>query len=65
MNGFDSRTLAKRCYGTGYLECSCMGDGCCCDFHGSAECFGCPDCEWDDEEREEYRNLQEEVYGDA
>lgn len=45
----DSSGLDLRCHGTGTLDCRCMGDGCCCGFHGSTECLGCPDCEWDDD----------------
>lgn len=42
--------LARRCYGTGYRACNCMGDDCCCGFHGSAECYGCADCEGGEED---------------
>jgi hypothetical protein len=43
------------------LICRCMGDGCCCGFHGYAECYGCPDCEWDDNDPDAYTwDLDEE-----
>jgi hypothetical protein len=45
----DPSGLAKRCHGSGMLICRCMGDGCCCGFHGEAECFGCVDCEDEDD----------------
>ena len=63
MNRPSAKTLSLRCHGSGYLICRCMGDGCCCDFHGSVECPGCTDCEWTDEELEEYWLAQEEIYG--
>lgn len=46
--------LDARCRGTGFLRCLCAGDFCICDFHGQAECPGCVDCEWSDEDRGEY-----------
>jgi hypothetical protein len=39
-----------RCYGTGYVDCYCGGDLCVCDYNGTAECLGCPDCEPPEEE---------------
>ncbi len=56
----DSSGLASRCCGSGYLECRCMGDGCCCGFHGYAECYGCPDCEWDGDDADAYWGEEEE-----
>lgn len=35
------------CGGMGEVECLCGGDLCVCHNHGSAECFGCPDCDQD------------------
>jgi hypothetical protein len=52
----DSSGLETRCHGTGVLECRCMGDGCCCGFYGSTECYGCEDCEWDGDDRDAYLN---------
>jgi hypothetical protein len=45
--------LTRRCRGTGMLICRCLGDGCCCDNHGYADCPGCEDCEWSDDDRDE------------
>jgi len=42
--------LESRCGGTGHLNCYCGGDLCCCHHHGQAECFGCPDCEEEDDD---------------
>lgn len=42
-----------RCGGTGYFNCFCGGDFCCCANDGEIECDGCEDCEpsdWDDDE---------------
>lgn len=50
----DSSGLEARCHGTGMLECRCGGDQCYCGFHGSTECYGCPDCEWDDDDQDAY-----------
>ena len=41
--------LPGRCGGSGTLDCLCGGDFCVCHNHGEVECFGCPDCEGDDE----------------
>lgn len=45
--------LDRRCGGTGVLDRHCGGDLCVCHNHGEAECYGCPDCEGDDEEWED------------
>ena len=50
---FDDSGLDTRCGGTGELQCHCGGDLCVCHHHGATECFGCPDCE-DQEEDEDY-----------
>ena len=49
----DPKYLTTRCHGQGFLICRCMGDGCCCEYGGSVECPGCPDCEWSDDDRDE------------
>jgi hypothetical protein len=38
------------CGGDGYLDCHCGGDMCVCHNHGEVECFGCPDCQGDNED---------------
>lgn len=42
--------LPDRCGGSGVLYCECGGDLCVCHNHGEAECFGCKDCEGDDDD---------------
>lgn len=39
----------QTCGGSGVLNCLCGGDFCVCHNHGEMECFGCPDCESDDD----------------
>lgn len=56
------RGLETRCHGSGLLICRCMGDGCCCDFHGYAECYGCEDCELSDEDRDFYEEPEEDEW---
>jgi hypothetical protein len=46
----DTSGLDSRCGGSGFLACNRMGDGCCCGFHGEAECYGCQDCDCGDDE---------------
>jgi hypothetical protein len=46
---FDDTGLESSCAGTGALNCFCGGDLCVCHYHGETECFGCPDCEEDEE----------------
>lgn len=46
---FDSDFLDESCGGTGILNCHCGGDLCVCHHHGETECFGCPDCEGEDD----------------
>lgn len=41
--------LEQRCGGMGVLNCFCGGDLCVCGNFGEVECFGCPDCEGEDE----------------
>jgi hypothetical protein len=41
--------LPDRCGGDGHLDCLCGGDFCVCHNHGDMECFGCEDCEPDDD----------------
>lgn len=52
MNG-DRRWYAsperERCGGNGYMHCYCGGDFCCCGNGGEIECYGCEDCERDDD----------------
>lgn len=38
------------CGGTGVIDCHCGGDFCCCHNHGEVDCFGCPDCESNDDD---------------
>lgn len=33
------------CGGSGLLNCHCGGDQCVCHNHGEVECFGCEDCQ--------------------
>lgn len=42
--------VRERCGGLGIIDCHCGGDLCVCHNHGEVECFGCPDCEDDDED---------------
>lgn len=46
---FSDAYLERSCGGTGQLTCFCGGDFCVCHNHGSDECFGCDDCDGDDE----------------
>lgn len=46
---FESNWLDTRCRGTGVLYCHCGGDLCVCHHHGEVDCYGCADCESDDE----------------
>jgi hypothetical protein len=47
---FESDYLDMRCGGLGILDCHCGGDLCVCHNHGEVECYGCPDCEGDDDD---------------
>ena len=42
--------LDPRCGGFGIRDCHCGGDLCVCGNFGEVECFGCPDCERDDDD---------------
>lgn len=42
------------CGGSGTLHCYCGGDLCVCHNHGEAECPGCPDCRYDDDDFDPY-----------
>jgi hypothetical protein len=45
----------SRCGGLGMLYCDgCGGDQCICICGGESECFGCPDCEGNDDYDFEY-----------
>jgi hypothetical protein len=48
------RDLDTRCGGTGWLECSCGGDQCYCQLNGGIDCSGCPDCEGQSDENDDY-----------
>jgi hypothetical protein len=37
--------LEPTCGGTGWLNCFCGGDFCCCELNGGDWCGGCDDCE--------------------
>jgi hypothetical protein len=50
--------LYQRCGGYGHTECLCGGDFCVCHNHGDVECFGCEDCERDDDDDEGYPSYQ-------
>lgn len=42
--------LGDLCGGSGVLYCDCGGDSLCvCHNHGEVQCFGCEDCEPDDD----------------
>lgn len=41
---------SERCGGHGYMTCYCGGDQCYCGNQGEIECFGCVDCDRDDDE---------------
>lgn len=45
-----SAQTEDRCGGDGVLNCFCGGDGCVCHWHGSMECYGCEDCEPDEDD---------------
>lgn len=49
---FDQSVYLDTCGGTGFLDCVCGGDFCICHHHGETECFGCVDCN-DDQERDD------------
>ncbi len=44
----------ETCGGTGFYDCRCGGDFCCCGNDGEIECVGCADCDpedyWEDYE---------------
>lgn len=40
----------NRCGGHGWIRCYCGGDLCVCGNQGEIECYGCPDCEGDDDD---------------
>lgn len=46
---FDDSGLDARCGGLGVLNCHCGGDLCVCHYHGERDCFGCKDCEGDED----------------
>lgn len=52
--------LDRRCGGTGTLECTCAGDQCFCGNFGEAECLGCPDCDNDRDDNEDWDYPQSE-----
>lgn len=37
------------CGGMGIIDCHCGGDLCVCHNHGEVECFGCDDCDREDD----------------
>lgn len=41
--------LSRGCGGYRFMICLCGGDLCACHNHGEIECFGCQDCEGDDD----------------
>lgn len=47
---FDESGLEEGCGGTGSINCFCGGDQCVCHHHGDLECFGCEDCQEDEED---------------
>lgn len=47
---FDSEVFDQSCGGSGYLHCECGGDLCVCHHHGEVECYGCEDCDFDDDD---------------
>jgi len=55
---FDDEGLDVRCGGMGVLYCECGGDMCVCHHHGETSCFGCPDCECNDQYDEDDLNDQ-------
>lgn len=57
---FDDDCLPERCGGMGVMECRCGGDLCVCHNHGEVECFGCPDCE--DEEDDFFNEIYSEDF---
>jgi hypothetical protein len=51
QNGWRSTVdLDDDCGGTGVLYCWCGGDLCVCHNHGETPCFGCEECEGDDDD---------------
>lgn len=52
MNGdvrYYSHPERYRCGGHGYTRCYCGGDLCVCGNDGEIECYGCCDCEGEDD----------------
>ena len=47
---FSETFLEDKCGGMGELNCYCGGDLCVCHNHGAVECFGCTDCDDDNED---------------
>lgn len=47
---FDDSGLPRTCGGMGVLNCECGGDLCVCHHHGEVDCYGCEDCEGDDDD---------------
>ena len=45
--------LDATCGGSGILDCHCGGDLCVCCNHGEAECYGCANCEGDEDDDSE------------
>jgi hypothetical protein len=45
-----SHPEVSRCGGKGWIRCHCGGDLCVCGNQGEIECYGCPDCDQDDDE---------------
>ena len=50
----DEDGLARRCGGTGELDCLCGGDLCVCHHHGATSCPGCEDCDGDEIDDEDW-----------
>lgn len=47
---FSDDGLPRTCGGLGILECECGGDHLCvCHHHGEVDCYGCEDCDDDDD----------------
>lgn len=42
------------CGGYGWIICRCGGDLCFCGNFGEIECFGCPDCEFNEDDYPEW-----------
>ena len=54
MSGLD-----RTCGGLRILYCYCVGDFCVCAYHGEVECYGCEDCDPDEDD------FDDDMDGDA